>query len=73
MSLRCRILGCSYHIRAMTGLQELDRLRGHFRREHEWIVPMILALEIRALFERDDCGSWTAENLSEVARSMIRE
>lgn len=50
--LRCRVVGCAHVIRAWTGLQEVEKLRAHFRQAHLAELSMVEALEVRAAWER---------------------
>lgn len=52
--LKCRVPGCRTVIRAMTGLQQIQKLRDHVRRAHlaQWDVGD--ALEMRARWEADN-------------------
>lgn len=55
--LRCRVPGCRHVVHAMTGLQELDKMRRHLERKHLAGLSMTEALELRAKWERDaDAG-----------------
>ncbi len=54
--LRCRVPGCRVVIHAMTGLQEINKLRRHFTRAHLARLAMIDALELREKWERDAEG-----------------
>jgi len=49
--LRCTVPGCKKVIRAMTGLQELQKLRTHMRRAHLANWDMNEALENRVTME----------------------
>ena len=45
--MNCTVKGCQGIIRGMTGLQELDNLRKHFRKAHKLALSMGEALEVR--------------------------
>lgn len=50
--LRCPHIGCSRRIRpALTGLQELDKVRAHFQRCHNEPLTMEEALDVRVAAE----------------------
>lgn len=49
--LKCGVPGCNTVIRAMTGLQELQKLRQHMRRAHAVNYNMTDALELRLHYE----------------------
>ena len=50
-ALVCRVPGCRHRIRAMTGFQEIERLRQHYLRAHLARLTMQQALELRAQWE----------------------
>ena len=45
--LICPHLGCKHVIRAMTGLQEIQKLQAHFRKKHSKNININEALQIR--------------------------
>ena len=49
--LRCRVPGCRTKIRAMTGLQELQKLGKHMERVHLVSYDTRQLLELRARWE----------------------
>lgn len=49
--LRCQVPGCRKVIHAMTGLQELDKMRNHMARAHLAHITPAEALEKRAEWE----------------------
>lgn len=53
-NLRCQVPGCKVVIRAMTGLQEIQKLIAHVKRVHGVTWDMVQALEWRAKWERDN-------------------
>lgn len=52
--LKCSIPGCKKIIRAMTGLQELEKLRKHVSRVHLMNWSMYETLENRVIMENVD-------------------
>jgi hypothetical protein len=52
--LRCQVPGCKKVIHAMTGLQELQKMRAHMRRCHLASITTGEALELRAAWEDRD-------------------
>lgn len=52
--LKCTVPGCKKVIYAMTGLQELDKLRKHMRKAHLANWSMNEALENRVIMENKD-------------------
>lgn len=50
--LRCHVPGCRVVIRALTGLQELQKLQRHLKRAHLATKTMSEVLETRAEWER---------------------
>lgn len=48
-NLKCPHLGCKHIIKAMTGLQELQKMQAHFASKHNKRINMNDALEIRHL------------------------
>lgn len=50
--LRCQVPGCRTVIRALTGFQELEKLRMHLYRVHLAYKHMDEVLETRAEWER---------------------
>lgn len=67
------MLGCRRVIRGVTGLDELMKLRKHLLDAHGWAPTMNQALEIRILFEQENGGSWTVEELGTVVWSLLRD
>jgi hypothetical protein len=55
-------MGCKKEINGMTGLQELDKLRAHFRRVHHKEVDMMEAMNIRRIAEGIDDAKATENN-----------
>lgn len=49
--LRCQVPGCKRVIRAMTGLQEITKMRQHMQRAHLAHLNTTEALELRAAWE----------------------
>jgi hypothetical protein len=52
--LRCRFPLCKATIAALTGLQELDKLRTHIRRAHRQMLTLSDVLDLRARWEEPD-------------------
>lgn len=52
--LKCTVPGCKKVIYAMTGLQELDKLRKHMRKAHLANWSMNETLENRVIMENKD-------------------
>lgn len=50
--LRCQVPGCKKVIYALTGLQELSKMRAHMKRCHLAHVTAGEALELRAAWEQ---------------------
>jgi hypothetical protein len=51
--LNCQVPGCRVVIRAMTGLQEIQKLARHFQTAHLARLTMYEALELRAKWEQE--------------------
>lgn len=51
MGLKCTMANCKYVIYAVTGLQEIDKLRAHFSKKHKLTISMERALEFRLAME----------------------
>lgn len=49
--LRCNVPGCKGIIRALTGLQEIEKLRYHYYRFHHCRLTVQQALELRVHIE----------------------
>jgi hypothetical protein len=49
--LKCTMPGCRSKIRAMTGLQELEKIQKHFKRVHKIELSMEAALKFRLAME----------------------
>lgn len=50
-NLKCQVPGCKAVIRALTGLQELEKLRKHMAKAHYAKKNLIEALKTRADWE----------------------
>jgi hypothetical protein len=55
-NLRCQVPGCRAVIHALTGFQELEKLRAHLFRVHLAYKNIGEVLETRAEWERRDDG-----------------
>ncbi len=51
MGLKCTMPKCRVVINGMTGLQEINKLKSHFRRKHHLELSMERALEFRVTME----------------------
>jgi hypothetical protein len=49
--LKCQVPGCKKIIHAMTGLQEITKMRAHMKRAHLASITPSEALELRAAWE----------------------
>jgi hypothetical protein len=54
MSLKCTVVGCRGVMRAMTGLQELEKLGNHMAMAHGQRLTMDVLLELRVKMENGD-------------------
>lgn len=62
MSLKCGVPECKHVVRALTGMQEVEKLRRHLIRAHDMNpnMPMDVALAWRARFEEKQAAEEAA-------------
>lgn len=49
--MKCTMPGCKAEIHAMTGLQEIMKIRKHFEKKHRFFLTTPAALEVRIAME----------------------
>ena len=52
--LRCPVPGCKHTVRALTGLQEIEKLKAHYKKAHLARITTQEALEIRVRIEKKE-------------------